>query len=200
MGHSRAAKAESHARIVKLAADAFRARGIDGISVADLMKDAGLTHGGFYRHFSSREDLVGEAVELALREGGAAVDTVMARPDATFGALAGAYLSVSHRDGVTSSCAVTTLAGDVARGGQRARAAYTAQVRRYLRLIEASLGSRPSRRRRQRALAALATLVGAVSMSRAVNDERLSREILRAAMGDLGARAGGRSARTNRSR
>ena len=185
MGHSRASKADSHARIVKLAADAFRARGVESISVAELMKRAGLTHGGFYRHFSSREALVAEAVELALREGGAAVDAVAAQPHATIGALVDAYLSVAHRDGVRSSCAVTALAADVARGGARARAAYTAQVHTYVRIIERLLGSRRRARRRGRALAALATLVGAVSMSRAVDDDRFSRQILAAAAADL---------------
>src|SRR3981189_181680 len=72
MGHSKAAKEKSHQRIVKPAAARFRERGVDGIGVAELMKEADLTHGGFYGHFDSREELVAEAVECALRDGGAA--------------------------------------------------------------------------------------------------------------------------------
>src|SRR5258708_32051205 len=73
MGHSRADKKKSHQRIVKTAAARFRERGVDGIGVAELMKEADLTHGGFYGHFDSREQLVAEAVERALRDGGEAV-------------------------------------------------------------------------------------------------------------------------------
>jgi TetR/AcrR family transcriptional regulator, transcriptional repressor for nem operon len=190
MGHSKAAKTASHERIVKLAADMFRERGIDGISVADLMQCAGLTHGGFYRHFDSREDLVVEAVDRALREGGAAVDAIAANPGTGIGALVDAYLSLVHRDKLASSCAVSALAGDVARSGKRARSAYTAQVNRYVRVIGKLIEHVPRKAQRASALAALATLVGAVSMSRAVNDEKLSREILKSAADELKARFG----------
>ncbi len=70
MGHSKKAKAKSHDRVVRVAATRFRKAGVDGVGVAGLMKDAGLTHGGFYRHFASRDELVAEAVERALRDGG----------------------------------------------------------------------------------------------------------------------------------
>ena len=185
MGHSRADKAESHDRIVKVAADLFRELGIDGISVADLMKCAGLTHGGFYRHFESRDELVGEAVERALREGGAVTDAIAASPRATIGALIDAYLSLAHRDNLPTGCAVTGLANDVARSGERARSAYSKQVNRYIELIGALTGHIPQKKRRAHAVAALATLVGAVAMARAVNDEKLSREILKSAADEL---------------
>jgi TetR/AcrR family transcriptional regulator, transcriptional repressor for nem operon len=188
MGHSKAAKTASHERIVKLAADMFRERGIDGISVADLMQCAGLTHGGFYRHFGSRDDLVAEAVDRALKEGSAAVDAIAASPGARIGALVDAYLSLVHRDKLSSSCAVTALAADVARCGRRTRTAYTGQVNRYVNVIARLIEHLPQKRRRAGALAALATLVGAVSMSRAVNDEKLSREILKSAADELKAR------------
>ena len=188
MGHSQADKAESHQRIVKIAADLFRELGLDGISVANLMRCANLTHGGFYRHFASRDDLVTEAVARALEEGGAAVDAIAANPQSTIGTLVDAYLSVVHRDNVATGCAVTALANDVARSGERARAAYTVQVGRYVDLIARMIGHLPQKKRRAAALAALATLVGAVSMARAVNDEKLSREILKVAADELKAR------------
>ena len=96
-----------------------------------------------------------------------------------------AYLSIAHRDRVAASCAVTTLAGDVARTSKRARAAYTSQVERYIALISKLVAHIPQKKRRASALTALATLVGAVSMSRAVNDENLSREILKSAADGL---------------
>ena len=76
MGHSQEDKAGSHDRIVRAAAARFRESGVDGIGVADLMKNAGLTHGGFYRHFASRDELVAEAVERALQDGGRVVDAL----------------------------------------------------------------------------------------------------------------------------
>ena len=135
MGHSKAEKAESHDRIVKTAANLFRELGVDGIGLADLMQHAGLTHGGFYRHFGSRDDLVAEAVRCALADGSAAVDAVTASSRSAFSALVDAYLSLAHRDNLASSCAVTALANDVARSGDRARSAYTAQVEHYVALL-----------------------------------------------------------------
>ncbi|HTT09728.1 MAG TPA: TetR/AcrR family transcriptional regulator [Burkholderiaceae bacterium] len=188
MGHSRAAKADSHDRIVKVAADRFRELGVDGISVADLMKSAGLTHGGFYRHFGSRADLVAEAIQCALDDGSVAVDAIAVKPGATLGALVDAYLSLAHRDNLTSGCAVTTLANDVVRSGDRVRGAYTRQVRRYVEVLERLMERVPPKKRHSTAVAALATLVGAVAMARAVNDEKLSREILKASAAALKAR------------
>jgi len=188
MGHSKVEKAESHERIVKVAAGVFRELGVDGISVADLMQCAGLTHGGFYRHFGSRDDLVAEAVERALKDGSAVADAVAANPRSTIDAVVDAYLSLAHRDNVASGCAVTALANDVARSTERARSAYSLQVGRYVDLIMRLIEPMPQKKRRAAALAALATLVGAVSMARAVNDERLSREILKSAADDLKAR------------
>ena len=184
MGHSRADKDESHDRIVRVAAARFRETGVEGIGVVDLMKGAGLSHGGFYRHFGSRDDLVAEAIERALRDGGQAVQAVVNRahpPAVLLGALVDGYLSAAHRDNLATSCAVTTLAGDVARSNERARSAYTRQVVIYLELLTKLIAGEKQKSRRMKAIAALSTLVGAVSMARAVNDEKLSREILKSA-------------------
>ncbi len=185
MGHSQATKTESHDRIVKVAATRFREAGVDGVGVADLMKEAGLTHGGFYRHFASRDALVAEAIERALNDGGAAVSAIANRKDAALTALIDAYLSVGHRDGLATSCAVTTLAGDVSRGSKRARSAYSRQVAMYLELLTKLVVGGTRKSRRAKAIAALSALVGAVSMARAVNDETLSREILKSAADEL---------------
>src|SRR2546421_4013330 len=134
MGHSRAEKDKSHDRIVRVAAARFRQAGISGVAVADLMKEAGLTHGGFYRHFASRDDLVAEAIERALHDGGLAVDALARRKKGPLAAGVDGYLSPPHRDDLAPSCAVTTLAGDVARSSERARSAYTRQVGTYVEL------------------------------------------------------------------
>lgn len=185
MGHSQSDKDETHERIVRVAAARFREAGVDGVGVADLMKEAGLTHGGFYRHFDSRDELVAEAVERALQDGGRAVTAVENIQQSPFAVLVDAYLSVAHRDGLATSCAVTTLAGDVARSNDRARSAYTQQVGIYLELLTRLISGDSQRARRKKAIAALSTLVGAVSLARAVNDEKLSREILKSAADEL---------------
>jgi TetR/AcrR family transcriptional regulator, transcriptional repressor for nem operon len=190
MGHSQAGKATSHDRIVGVAAARFRELGVGGIGVADLMEDAGMTHGGFYRHFASRDALVAEAIERALHDGGQAVEAVANRSQLSLAALVDAYLSTAHRDHLATSCAVTTLAADVARSNDRARSAYTRQVGIYLDLLAKLLARHKQRSRRAKAIAALSTLVGAVSLARAVNDERLSREILKAATDELKAQLG----------
>ncbi len=188
MGHSKSAKADSHERIVQAAAARIREAGVEATGVAELMALAGLTHGGFYRHFASREDLVAAAVERALAEGGAAVGALASSREATIGAIVDAYLSLSHRDCLATSCAVTTLAAEVARCPPPARAAYTSQVRTYIELLGGLLAAKTGKARRAQALLALSTLVGAVSLARAVDDEKLSREILKSAGEELKAR------------
>jgi TetR/AcrR family transcriptional regulator, transcriptional repressor for nem operon len=200
VGHSKKAKAASHDRVVGMAAVRFREAGVDGIGVADLMKEAGLTHGGFYRHFASRDALVAEAVERALREGGSAMEAIaLALDDARPGArrpsaaarrkrlrtLVDAYLSAAHRDNLGTSCAVTTLAGDVARSTARTRSAYTRQVEVYVDLLLGLITGKGGAVGRMKAITALATMVGAVSLARAVNDKKLSQEILASAADQL---------------
>jgi len=132
-----------------------------------------------------RDELVAEAVERALHDGGQAMAAVAESPDDPLAAVIDAYLSVAHRDGLGTSCAVTTLATDVARSNPRARAAYTSQVGVYIEMLVRLLPPGPSDRRRATAITALSTLVGAVSMARAVSDEALSQEILASAALEL---------------
>jgi TetR/AcrR family transcriptional repressor of nem operon len=193
MGNSQEGKAESHDRIVRTAAARFRELGVDGIGVADLMQQAGLTHGGFYRHFASRDELVAEAVERALHDGSQGAFDAVAKSrlpkQALLFALIDWYLGTPHRDGLATSCAVTSLAGDVSRSGGRPRAAYTEKVEAYLALFVRLIDGKP-KAARAKAIAAWATLVGAVSMARAVGDDKLSREILKTAGDELKARLG----------
>jgi len=185
MGHSRASKREHHEGIVGVASSRFREDGIERVSVANLMRDAGMTHGGFYRHFESRDQLVAEAVERALHDGGEAMAAVAQSPRDPLARVIDAYLSIAHRDNLGTSCAVTTLAGDVARSNPRARAAYTQQVGVYIDMLMRLLPAGTTEESRAKAITALSTLVGAVSMARAVNDEALSQEILASAAAEL---------------
>jgi TetR/AcrR family transcriptional repressor of nem operon len=180
MGYSRADKAQSHERIVKTAAARFREKGIDGISLADLMKEAGLTHGGFYRHFESRDDLVAEAVECALHASdGTLCSVVDEQGEVDLERYIAQYLSTEHRDNPGAGCAMAALAGDIARSGDRARALYSTHIEKLVQRIVPLLGeAQPASERRAYALLVVTTMSGALSMARATLDAKLSDEIL----------------------
>jgi TetR/AcrR family transcriptional repressor of nem operon len=179
VGTSQADKEKHHDRIVAIAATGVRERGLDGIGVADLMKEAGLTHGGFYRHFGSREDLIDEAVEFALGEG---TKRIASGPKPSeknrFQTIVDGYLSIAHRNSPGSGCAVAALSSEAWRGGKRVRQAYTRQVKMYLALIEDVIGGRRRSAARRDSILALSALIGAVAMARSVDDDQLSRDIL----------------------
>lgn len=182
MGHSQADKVASHLRIVEIAAARLREEGLEQPAIGELMREAGLTHGGFYRHFGSRGELVDEAMVRALWDGARrtadAVTASRKRGDDPFVAMVTAYLSPEHRDDLAGSCAVTTLGGDVARSSERTRAAYGNQVESYLRVLEGLIDEPVPAARRQRAVLTLAAMVGAMTMARAVADPKLSGELL----------------------
>jgi len=191
MANSRAEKARNHQRILDLAAARFRELGIGGVGVAELMKEAGLTHGGFYRHFGSRDDMVAEVVERAMEKGRKALDRMIESKGDRHDILAGLidfYLSSAHRDSLPTSCPVTALARDVARSNRRARRAYTQSVAAFVDVLtKLAAGDRPTVRR-AKAVGALSTLVGALSLARAVDNEVLSAEILKSAASEVKAR------------
>jgi len=174
-------KAQTHERILNNAAVRFREKGIDGIGVADLMKEAGLTVGGFYKHFGSREDLVAEAVE-AMKNGW---DPVFADAETRglggaplFDALVDGYLDVQHRDSPGAGCLFAAIAGDLGRAGEKPRAAATHKLERMIDRFARVFEDRRPAAARAAAIFAYSALVGAVSLARATNDEALSREIL----------------------
>ena len=178
MRHSKEDKAASHERIVEVAAARIRESGTEQPGVAEIMRAAGLTHGGFYKHFDSRDDLVAEAVERALRDNDGFMTTLRAGAADAHAALelfVDWYTSAEHRDTPGAGCAVVSFGADAPRADQRVRTAYTGQVQRYLVHLEALLGDR------KRAAAALSALVGAVLVARAVGPGALSDEILAAA-------------------
>lgn len=179
MGSSQSDKAASHERIVTAAARRIRRDGAASVSVADLMSEAGLTHGGFYRHFRSRDDLIAAAVDAALAHGSRRTDAAAGLGGgAALTAIIDGYLSQLHRDKPESGCAVAALPADVARGEERIRRAYAAQVQRYIDVLVELVPETEPGSKRDDALLTLAALVGAVSIARAVDDRNLSDEIL----------------------
>ena len=195
---SREKSAESRERILDAAATLFREKGFDGIGLVDIMKAAGLTHGGFYGHFGSKEDLEAQALGLALARSVAdwsqLVDGAAARPLA---ALAGNYLAPVHRENAGEGCPFAALGAEAARKGEPVRSAFTAGLESFLALLSNVVPGRSKAERRRKAISTLALMVGAIILARAVNHPALSDEILAAASLDLseasdGSRGAGR--------
>jgi TetR/AcrR family transcriptional repressor of nem operon len=178
---SRIQEAENHERILDVATRLFRERGIDGIGVADLMKAAGLTHGGFYGHFKSKEDLVAQACAravLRMRQNWTnVIDQATGDP---LEALAATYLTPKHRDATGRGCPMAALGSEIARQGPPVRRAFTDELRPFLDYLTRIVQGSSNSSRRQKALATYAGLVGALIVSRAVDDPDLSNEILSA--------------------
>ncbi len=180
MGHSKAEKAETHKRIVKIASRRFREDGLAGVGIAELMKEAGLTVGGFYKHFDSRDDLVAEAVSSAFGRWKRQVDAAPSGgPPVSYAKLIDEYLNEAHRDDPGTGCAFSALAGEIARTDKRTRALASEQIRNDLQLIAGLLPGKDKRAARSKAILTLSALVGAMSLARAVSDEALSLEILK---------------------
>ncbi|XAH23329.1 TetR/AcrR family transcriptional regulator [Xylophilus sp. GW821-FHT01B05] len=178
--------AENRDRILDAAATLFRERGFDGIGVADLMKGAGLTHGGFYGHFDSKEDLMAQAAARAAEQMLATWQRLAERhPGQERAAVADAYLSTRHRDHAGRGCLFATLGADAARQGPAVRHAVTEGLRPQVDLLEQATPGRNKAARRRKALADYAGMVGALVLARAVDDAALSQEILDAARAAL---------------
>ena len=182
MGTSRPAKAASHDRILDIAAARIRRDGIGGLVVADLMEEAGPTHGGFYRHFESRQQLVAEAVQRALTQGSAWTIAVgQTGGEQGYTALVDGYLSPWHRDHPESGCGVAGVAADAARAAGPERGSYTRQVKECLAVLTdlTDLTGHADRQAAEReAVLTLSALVGAICVARAVDDPDLSGQIL----------------------
>ena len=185
MRHSKAEKEKTHERIVAIASKRFREEGLAGIGIADLMKEAGLTVGGFYKHFNSRDALVAEAVDRALELWKRQVDAAASGgPPVTYESLVDEYLSDAHRNHPGTGCPVGALAGDLARSDKRTRALVSRKIRDNIELLATLIrktNETDSRNARSQAILTYCTLVGAIGVARAVSDEELSREILKTA-------------------
>jgi TetR/AcrR family transcriptional repressor of nem operon len=177
---SREQVALNRQRIVGAAGKLFREKGFDGIGVADIMQAAGLTHGGFYGHFASKEDLAAHActgnskadpwIELAARA-----------PKNPLGAVVKSYLSPRHRDNPGTGCLFAALGPEVSRQRSTIRRAFTEGLRGKLDLLATIVTGRTKAAKRERTLATMSGLVGALVLARAVDDSSLSDEILSAA-------------------
>ena len=174
--------AANREKIVEVASTLFRKHGFDGIGVADIMKAAGLTHGGFYGHFESKDDLAAEACARALsrewwKEAIAAggLETIVR-----------GYLSPQHRSNRARGCLIAAVGSDIVRQPRAVRRAVTIGFQSLIKGIRGFMPGRSPAARQKQALATMAGLVGALILSRAVDDPALSDEILEAATTTFG--------------
>ncbi len=181
MRRSREQAAATRASIVAVAARLFRARGIDATSVADVMSALGLTVGGFYRHFDSKQALVTEAIDAASRE---TTDSHLTKSRSAEGGKTAAllsllerYLSDGHRQHPGQGCPVAALCSEVGHGSKQTKKAFTGAINRLLTTVEAAIGHDP-RADRETALFAASAAVGALVLARATHDESLARDLL----------------------
>ncbi|WP_426420188.1 TetR/AcrR family transcriptional regulator [Bradyrhizobium genosp. A] len=170
-------KDETRRHILDVASAQFRESGIAGVGLSGIMSEAGLTNGAFYTHFASKEDLVREVLTDALTrreerhkanlENGVALETTIRD-----------YLSTRHRDHAGSGCPTAALVAEIARHPKATRDAFTGKVTDIIALMAEQIRLGTAKDRRRKAIAMYAIMVGALQLSRAVNDRRLSDEIL----------------------
>ncbi|MDB5504461.1 MAG: TetR family transcriptional regulator [Tardiphaga sp.] len=180
MRYSKEHKLETHARIVKKAAVRLREKGAHGIGVADLMKDAGLTHGGFYAHFDSREALVIEAFSHAMDRSTDRWRQLagQAAPEQRLSSIVEAYLSPQHRDNPGHGCAVPALGAEIARESAKTRKAFAAKLEQMIGVMAEQFPGGSDKATRKQAMAALATMMGALVLARVAGSGEFSEELL----------------------
>ena len=182
MRYSKEHKQETHARIVKKASVRLREKGAHGIGVADLMKDAGLTHGGFYAHFDSREALVIEAFAYAMDRSTERWRKIAEQtpPGERLATIVDTYLSPTHRDDSGHGCAVPALSAEIARESPKTRKAFASKLEQMIDMVADQIPDLPRKAARKQAAAALATMMGTLVLARVAGSGEFSEEILAA--------------------
>jgi TetR/AcrR family transcriptional regulator, transcriptional repressor for nem operon len=182
-----AAKDATHERIVSVAARAIRRSGYDGTGVADIMKEAGLTHGAFYSHFPSREAMLAEAAGRACAESATAVAEVVASvpPGKALASMLGAYLSREHVEHVDIGCPLAALGSETSRQAPEVRRVATRHIKEMIDLVARQSSDWGQSGAHERALVTVATMVGALLLARAVDERDLSDSLRKAALEHL---------------
>jgi TetR/AcrR family transcriptional regulator, transcriptional repressor for nem operon len=178
----------NHERIIDVASRMFREKGFDGVGVAELMKAAGLTHGGFYGHFGSKDDLVAEAANRAFDRSGEHWCSIIEESKEPFSALVDRYLADSKLSKPETACMFAVLAPEAARRGRPVRKVFADGFRALTDIIAKLIPSQSKARARGTSIAIFSELVGALVLARSVDDPQLAREILQLVKSDLKAR------------
>lgn len=182
MRYSREHKLETHARIVRKASVRLREKGAHGIGVADLMKEAGLTHGGFYAHFDSREALVIEAFTHAMdrsTEGWRKLAEKTPR-EKRLAMVVNTYLTPLHRDDPGHGCAIPTLGAEIARESSKTRRVFAGRLERMIDMLAGQIPDVPRKAARKQAMSIIATMMGTLVMARIAGTGDFSDDILTA--------------------
>ncbi|MEF9964828.1 MAG: TetR/AcrR family transcriptional regulator [Comamonas sp.] len=182
-----AAKQATHERIVSVAARAIRRSGYGGTGVADIMKEAGLTHGAFYAHFASREAMLAEAASKACAESAAAVADMVAKaaPAMALESMLSAYLSKAHVQLVEQGCPLAALGSETARQAPEVRRVATQHIKAMVDLIARQSPDWGQAGAHEQALVTLSTMVGSLLLARAVDDPALSDSLREAALNHM---------------
>jgi len=172
----------THTRIVETAARAIRRSGYDGTGVADIMKEAGLTHGGFYAHFASRDAMLAEAADKAGEETVAIAEHIFAQvpEEQALQAFMTAYLSNEHKANIENGCSFAALGSEMPRQAPEVRKASTCRIKEMIGLIKSKLADQSNPY--EKALVMMSTMVGTLLLSRAVDDNALSEDLRQAAL------------------
>ena len=180
---SRIQAAENRQTVINVASRLFRERGFDGIGLKDLMEGAGLTQGAFYKQFESKEDLAALASRRALESASQRWSSAIAEnPDDPLGAVIAFYLSAGHREEKLDGCPVVALGSDAARQGAGVKAAFEDGIKAYLEVLRPLLPKTDGEDSNRKAMVVLSTMVGAMTLSRAVNDPDLAQAFQNAAV------------------
>lgn len=185
-------KEATHERIVEVASRAIRRSGYDGTGVADIMKEAGLTHGGFYSHFASRDALLAEAGDRAGSDSVALASRLAAAapPGQSVQAIMKAYLSPEHIATVETGCPVSALACEMPRQAPEVRHAATLHIKEMIDLLARQMPDWGDARAHEEAMALLCSLIGTTMLARAVDDPKLSAALCAATMKQFSPGAG----------
>lgn len=179
---NRAQAEENRQTVINVASRLFREHGFDGIGLKDLMKGAGLTQGAFYKQFESKEDLAAQASRRAFESvSGRWSNAAEANPEDPLGAVLAFYLSEDHREEKMDGCPVAALGSDAARQSEDVKASFEAGIKAHIEFLSRLLDEADGEETEAKAMAILSTMVGALVLSRSVNDDRLSERFLRAA-------------------
>jgi TetR/AcrR family transcriptional repressor of nem operon len=180
MKYSPERKAETHKQIVDAAAREFRSKGLQGIGIADLMSQVGLTHGGFYAHFKDRDALVVEAANCAAAASfGRLIEAAESAPQGKeVEAMLDFYLSPEHRDDFGFGCLLPALAADIARQSEAVKGAFTDSLKQNMGRVSSYMPAHDAKSKLKQAMMIISGMAGAVLIARAIEDRKLSDMLL----------------------
>lgn len=177
--------AEKHRRLVEVAANMMRKDGLDGVSISEVMKAAGMTHGAFYSHFKTKEEMAEEALAWVSDKTDSATTETITTAAEPLAALLKSYLSTDHRDNTAAGCTIATMSIEAGRK-DFGRGVLTMQIKRWVQKLADGIKWKKNDANRNQAILTVSAMVGGLILARTVNDEILSDEIMAVLREELG--------------